>query len=383
MRQRPFHILAVRFSSLGDVILCSPVMSFIKMRWGDSVHLSFMTSKTYAPLMEQHPHIDSVHTISRRGGIGGAREVLRVLSGIQKERPVDLLLDLHGTLRSLLMRAAFPSIPRIALDKRTPERTILTLLKTDFLSRQGPSGRPRDLGELLVERNPRDFQHIFDADFDRETLSNFVENGTSKRLHQGQLTSCVPAFNHPVQGLLEKIPGLERGRYICIIPSASFPEKRWPLQKFKELLERSLSDPDFIAKQFVVLAGPEDDFCRIFDALEVDFPGRFFNLQGKTNLLESAMLLKEAIFCVGNDTGLPHIAESVGTPAIFILGPTGEEFGFYPHLHSSAMISLKMWCRPCTTNGKGRCLRGRRHCLEDISVEQVFSSMKNMIGETA
>ncbi len=382
MRQRPFHILAVRFSSLGDVILCSPVLSFIKQRWGDRVHLSLMTSKTFAPLMEGHPHIDSIHTISRQRGIGGAREVLRVLKEINKERKVDLLLDLHGTLRSLLMRIAFPSIPRICLDKRTPERMILTLLKADFLSAQGPLGRAKGFGELLVERNSRDFQHVLDADFDRETLSTFIERDSDKKRYQGQLTSCSSAFKNPIQGLFEKFPELQTNRYICVVPSASFPEKRWPAQKFKEILERLLSDKEYVSRQFVILAGPDDDFCRIFDSLELSFPGRFFNLQGKTNLLESAILLKHAAFCMGNDTGLPHIAESVGTPAIFILGPTGEEFGFYPHLYLSKMISLKMWCRPCTTNGKGRCLRNRRHCLEDISVEQVLSVMKEMMGVT-
>ena len=76
--------------------------------------------------------------------------------------------------------------------------------------------------------------------------------------------------------------------------------------------------------------------------------------------------------------GLPHISESVGTPSLFIIGPTGEEFGFYPHLPGSDIVSKRLWCRPCTTNGKGNCIRSERYCLNLISVEDVFQPMVEM-----
>jgi ADP-heptose:LPS heptosyltransferase len=115
--------------------------------------------------------------------------------------------------------------------------------------------------------------------------------------------------------------------------------------------------------------------------LEKKYPQRFFNLQGKTSLMESAVLAQNAFRVIGNDTGIPHLAEAVGTPALFILGPTGEQFGFYPHLPLSRALFKNLWCRPCTTNGKGHCIRSERFCLTGISVEQVKSEIDLLLKD--
>lgn len=371
------HFLVIRFSSLGDIVLNSSILGHLKQRYGENIHISFLTSKMFCPLYEGHPHIDSLYGFSRQKGLKGLLALFSEVKKIHEERPIDLFLDLHGTLRSLALRFRFFSIPRLFVDKRTVERSLLTAFKMNILSQQGKKQFKRDevphrFGELLLARTVEDFKGILD-------IERVV------RQENGQLSSCTqtfrddPGFSLTKWGLAES----DAKKYIVLVPSASFPEKRWPLESFVSLVKKVLADSSFDQFKLMVLAGPDDEFCRVFDQFSEAHPGRFFNLQGKSNFAETAMLVKKAAYCVGNDTGVPHIAESVGTPSIFILGPTGEEFGFYPHLKQSRAVMLRLWCRPCTTNGKGNCIRSERFCLTQISPEMVWKEMLGLQKELA
>lgn len=369
------HFLVIRFSSLGDIVLNSSILGHLKHRYGENIHISFLTSKMFCPLYEGHPHIDSLYGFSRQKGLKGLLALFSEVKKIHDERPIDLFLDLHGTLRSLALRFRFFYIPRLFVDKRTFERSLLTALKINILSQQGKQlfkkvQAPHRFGELLLARTVEDFKGILDIDQ--------VKVGVN-----GQLSSCVQSFRDDPGFSLTKwgLSDSDEKKYIVFVPSASFPEKRWPLDSFVSLIKTVLMDQQFSSYKFVVLAGPDDEFCRVFDQFSVSHRDQFFNLQGKSNFAETAMLVKKAAFCVGNDTGVPHIAESVGTPSIFILGPTGEEFGFYPHLKQSRTVMLRLWCRPCTTNGKGNCIRSERFCLTQISPQMVWQEMTSLKKE--
>ncbi|MFW5887653.1 MAG: glycosyltransferase family 9 protein [Bacteriovoracia bacterium] len=363
-----FHILCIRFSSLGDIILHSSVMSAIKKRWGDKVHISLLTSEAFAPLMEDHPDIDSVYKFSRKKSLA---QLFKLFRSINQQRSIDLILDLHGTLRSLALRFRFMNIPRLSVDKRTLERSLLTTFKIDLLSGQNKyfDEREKSFGELLLLRNIRDFAEVFDLEMERE---------------ENRLSSNAWTFkDDPTLWKRLGLDFLNEAKYMVICPSASFPEKRWDSNKFKEVIEKLCQDENWQEYYFVILAGAQDDFCKVFNELgskyQTEKGSRVINLQGKTNLVESALLSKHAKLAFGNDTGLPHIAESMGTPALFILGPTGQQFGFYPHLRlSKTIFADKLWCRPCTTNGKGRCIRFERYCLTGISVERVYEELNEL-----
>lgn len=372
-----FHILCVRFSSLGDIILHSSVVSAIKQRWGEQVHLSYLTSKEFVPLLEGHKDIDEVIGFNRDKGVKGLKKLFKLVKDVDKNRKIDLIVDFHATLRSLAIRTRFMHIPRIYVDKRTVERWLLTTFKFDFLSCQGRhpllinKGLPRDkgFGELLLERNVRDFQSIFDYGYDRKQLADYVLADLQNPNQNLPISSCAQTY---IESQEWKRPDYQ---YICVCPSASFPEKRWPVERFHQLLDQLCSHDRFKAFKLVILAGPKDDFCQRFGELENKYPGQIVNLQGKTSLVETTYWVKHAFMVVGNDTGVPHIAEAVGVPSVFILGPTGEQFGFYPHLKYSQTVFKSLWCRPCTTNGKGNCIRSQRFCLTRIMVDDVIDKM--------
>ena len=359
-----FHVLLIRFSSLGDLVLHSACAAAIKQRWGDRVYISLLTADSFAPLMEGIPFIDEVHPVDRDCGV---KDLLSRVREMEGERRIDFLVDLHGTLRSLLIRYYFWRIPRIYVDKRTWERGLLIWAKLDFLSWQYSRGRGPGWGEPMVERVPRDFAAVFHYPVDQEV-----------RGPQGQLSFSCWTFQ------AERID-LELGLrppYMVVAVSASAVEKRWPVQSFKQFFQLALQDSLLASWQFVITAGAEDDFCQQFSPLCTRYPQRLLNLQGQTTLEESVYLVKKADFCLGNDTGIPHFAESVGTPTLTILGPTGEQFGFYPHLPGSSTLSVPLWCRPCSSNGHGHCIRSRRFCLDNITPSMVLVKVKQLLAES-
>ena len=221
----PLHIVMIRFSSLGDIVLHSSCAQAIKERWGAAVHLSLFTSRPLAPLMEGTPWIDEVHAFDRQRGVAA---LLTQVKEIHRRRKIDFFLDLHGTLRSLLIRYAFWRVPRLYVDKRSAERWLLTWGKLDLLSGQYRNNRPRGWGEALLRRIPRDFAQVF-------------QYSTKFLAERSQLSFCRWTFGAQGPELLASW-GV-RPPFIVVAPSASFEQKRWPAQSYRDFLSRGPGAP--------------------------------------------------------------------------------------------------------------------------------------------
>lgn len=91
-------------------------------------------------------------------------------------------------------------------------------------------------------------------------------------------------------------------------------------------------------------------------------------------------VLAFAKLCVGNDSGMNHIAESYGVPCLTLFGPTDPKFGFKPHGSASRFLSRDMYCKPCSTTGKTPCYRDRHYCMEEISVDEVKKNVLEMLS---
>src|SRR5690606_13810584 len=101
-----FHILAIRFSSMGDVILQTGLIEQLKKTYGSKVFITFVTSKEFASLVEGNPFFDKVLILDRK-----KLKLTQMISELKKEhqkRPFNLILDLHSTLRTFALRTVFP-----------------------------------------------------------------------------------------------------------------------------------------------------------------------------------------------------------------------------------------------------------------------------------
>jgi ADP-heptose:LPS heptosyltransferase len=239
------------------------------------------------------------------------------------------------------------------VDKRRWERFLLTKFKGVFFKRLIS---PKVFGlEPQVERIINDFESIFCDNRGVRRTKEFVHGPHEEMTTLGALPEYKIA-----------------GDYVVLAPSASFVPKRWPIKSFVELAQKLLATTSY---KIVVLAGPEDKFCEAFQEISSD---RLINLQGKTSLKESMSILSRTKVCIGNDSGMNHIAEAHGVPCLTIFGPTDPRFGFAPHANKSHYLSQELWCKPCSTTGSKACFRDKLYCMEEISVDKVYETYLSM-----
>lgn len=335
-------------------MLQTATINWLRSLLGPEAKFSFVTAQEFVSLLDTHPEVHKVIGFDRRKGEKW-RDLTRKIDELDNVEPIDLILDLHATLRSFRLKLSYWNIPALTVDKRRWERFLLTKIKNVKLKRLF---NLKIFGlETQVERILKDFETIF--------LDNKAVRRTIEFRHgpHEELTSLSPLPEFPLPS-----------PYVVMAPSASFLYKRWPVDSFVELTKKLLEETPY---HYVVLAGPEDKFCDAFNEIKSD---RLHNLQGKTSLKQSMSVLMRAKLCIGNDSGMNHIAESYGVSCLTLFGPTDPKFGFAPHGKNSRFISKEMFCKPCSTTGKTPCYRDRLYCMEEISVNEVKTHALELMG---
>ena len=110
-KQKP-KILVIRLSSLGDIVLSSPVYKNIKAAWPDA-HITLLVKPQFAQVLAGHPDIDEI-MVAKKSLWGNIRQI--------RAGQFTHLLDLHGTLKTILM-GFFSKIPnRVRYDKNAVAR---------------------------------------------------------------------------------------------------------------------------------------------------------------------------------------------------------------------------------------------------------------------
>ena len=100
------RILVLRFSSIGDIVLTTPVVRQLHAQLEGEVEIHYCTRAAYAPLVEHHPGVHTVHAFRK-----DLTEVLDALMGIE----FHYIVDLHRNVRSSIAKRKVK-----ALDTRPP-----------------------------------------------------------------------------------------------------------------------------------------------------------------------------------------------------------------------------------------------------------------------
>jgi len=301
--------LVVRLSALGDLVLISPVLDYLSAK--GEVHL--ITYPAYAPLYEGDPRVSDMIVVRRRG-LADALNLASALSA----RDYEVMFDLQVKPFTLVLGHALTR--RGVRVIRTSKRSLRRRLHVWF-------GLP-----LSYEYIPR--LHL------RAVASHFGEEPPDIR-------PSLKVSRRP-----DRLPD----RYVVLAPEGSAPLKRWDFSNFSALAVR-LNSRGYTP----VWVGTERE-PKVAVGLD---------LRGRTDIRELVGVVAGAKALVGNDSSAVHIAYATGVPAVVVMGPTTKSFGFVPP--DGVMVAeLPLKCRPCSTNGSGRCMVGGRPCM-DLSVEDVLS----------
>lgn len=322
---KPTKILIIRFSSIGDIVLTTPVIRMAKKQIPNA-EVHFLTKQKFKSTVEHNPYIDKLYTVKDK-----LSEVIDLL----KNESYDFVVDLHKNLRSSKIKRAL-KVESASFEKLNIEKWLLVNFKQN---------RMPDV-------------HIVDRYL--ETLTQFGVKNDNQGLDY--FTSDKDSVK------LSELPETFKNGYLGWVIGGSYYTKMLPTNKVIEIGKR-------LQMPVVLLGGPEDK--EKGDEIVKRLGKNFYNACGKFSLNQSASLVQQASKIITNDTGLMHIAAAYKKPILSFWGNTVPEFGMTPYLpqqpEKSTIIEIKdLNCRPCSKLGyKKKCPKKHFYCMQLIDVDEV------------
>ena len=314
--QETLKILVVRFSSIGDIVLTTPVVRMLKKQLNAQVH--FLTKSAYVPLLKNNPYIDSVYQIEN--------SITEVIADLKKEK-YDYVIDLHNNLRTQILKFRL-GITAKSFNKLNMEKFMLTNFKLDNMPKIHIVDRYLETVKHLGIKNDNQGLDFFLSVNDKIDISIFPKD------------------------------------YIVFVIGGQHATKILPNEKIISIIKK-------VNKPVLLLGGPED-----FERGEqiIVNTNNTINTCGKYSILQSASLVQQAKMVITHDTGMMHIAAAFQQKIYSVWGNTVPEFGMYPYLESeqSKRIEVKgLNCRPCSKIGYDKCPKGHFKCMQEID-ENLF-----------
>lgn len=318
--------LIVRFSSIGDIVLTTPVVRCLRQEFPDA-EIHYITKSAYKILLVNNPYIDKIYTIDR--------EITEVLPELRQEK-YDFIIDLHRNLRTYRLKLALHTksyqFPKVNLKK---------WLLTSFKINKLPS-------EHIVDRYFKCINEL-GVKNDQKGLDYFIPK-------QDEIN--IKSYHIP-------------NEYLVFAIGAKFATKRLPTEKIIEIISQ--------LPQTVVLLGGKEDIDR---AREIsDACSNAIKLCGDLNLNQSASVVKQSQKVITHDTGLMHIAAAFNKPIISIWGNTVPAFGMYPYMpqtpNNYSIHEVKdLSCRPCSKIGYQTCPKKHFNCMNQQNIEEIVENIQ-------
>ena len=333
-------ILIIRLSSIGDVILTTPLIRAVKNKYPNA-QIDFVIKDIFADVVRTNLYLNNLYVYSKKEN--NLKEIKQKI----KAEKYDLIIDIHKNFRSLYLRFGSGAKKTVHHKKYILIRTLLVKWKINLFKEIIPSFK-------------RYFNAVKSLEIEYDGLGTDL---------------IIPKENTDnIKKILVKDGKEENQLFVALCPGASFDNKRWKPEGFAEVADYLIKEKNaFIG----FLGGKEDlDLCHNIKNL---MDSKSFNYAGKFKILESAALLKESDMVITNDTGLMHIAQTQKKPVIAIFGPTTKELGYFPLPEKSSVVEYDISCRPCTHIGLHDCPKSHFKCMNEISSQQIIKAVDELL----
>lgn len=319
------RILIIRFSSIGDIVLTSPVIRALRQKFPKSI-ISMLIKEEFAPLIADCPYLNEVIVFRKGERLSWNR--------------FDLIVDLHCNLRSLWLGFTLRPKKMLVYDKRILKRWVLLNFKVNLFSQKTSVVEYyfEALKPLGISNDGKGLE-LWINKADEEKATEFLDKNAAGAKY-----------------------------LIGLAPFANWETKCWPLNNYVELIKNINKNLDCKFIIFDEPGGVAKFGCSVVAI-------------SRLNLMAQAALIKRCHYFIGNDTGLMHIADAANVPLITFFGPTVPEFGFAPLGKNAIVLSRNLKCRPCSLHGSSNCSRGTLECLSLITPEEVSNKVVKYISE--
>ena len=315
------RILIIRLSSLGDILLTTPLVRSIKKQF-QSITIDYLTTGNFSDTLKYNPYISNLYNFDK----GGTNTELyfKLL-----KNNYDLIVDLHNNFRTKAITKKL-NVPSARFKKPGVKKFLLVNLKWNLIQNevQIPLRYARTLPSVKLDHDGLDF--LF------ESSSNLPE--TDERL-------------------------------IGFCPGSKHFTKMWPVEYFAELGKLLINN----GYKIVLLGGNDDKL--LCERLSNEIKGSV-NRCNENNLFATAKELTACTAVICNDSGLMHLASALKKPVITIFGSSVREFGFTPYKTKNLVLeNNSLSCRPCSHIGRKECPKGHFKCMMEITPQTVYNNL--------
>lgn len=327
-------LLVIRFSSIGDIVLTTPVLKAIKQKF-PSATIHYVTKRTFNQVLKNNPTIDRLILINK-----SIHEVMDEL----KQENYTHLIDLHNNLRTFILKLKLGK-PAYSFPKLNIRKWLFVHLKINILP-----------DKHVVQRY---FQAVEKLGIVNENNSCEFYIDTENEVSIGDTFQLLPKS------------------FVTIAIGAQFATKRMPLNKINEIIQK-------IEIPIVLIGGATDK--KIADEIIVSNKEKknLYTACGHFNLLQSASIVKQSVALLTNDTGMMHIASCFQIPIVSVWGNTHPSFGMYPYLPSNgdlfSLHQVLLKCRPCSKIGYNQCPQKHFKCMNLQNSGEIATDLLSKSG---
>jgi lipopolysaccharide heptosyltransferase II len=318
-------ILIIRLSSLGDILLSTPLIRTLKNKYAH-IEIDIIVKRQYYDVIAHNPHLRNKYSFS-------SAKRKEILSELKKQK-YDLILDLQNNLNSRKLTASLKG-KTVRFKKKTLEKFLLVNTKINLLK--------------YAPQIPVRYA---------ETIQGFELDDSGLDI----VTTALPS------DFL-----LKNENYIGICPGSRHFTKMWSLDYYVKLCRLLIKN----GWNILLFGGLTDR--KICLEIKNQVP-EAINLQNDDDILQTAanMILCKAIYC--NDSGLMHTACAAEVPIIAFFGSTVKEFGFTPYKNKSIILEIEsLSCRPCSHIGKNHCPKKHFKCMTEISPQKAYEALEEVL----
>jgi heptosyltransferase-1 len=350
--ERIRRIALIQPSRIGDIVFSLPTLSGLRRLFPEA-RISWLVDERCKDLVAGHPDLDESIVIPFKALEKALKDrdwrwVWQTLSRLRKElreRSFDLTVDLHGLAKSALLVFLAKASFRIGSANTTGMKEMSWLFSKEI--------PPQPDALHTIERNLAVVSYL------------------GGQLEQPQFKLTIPsAQKEEIQDILGKFGCSEKDKLIVIHPGAGWLSRRWPIQRYAELIHRLQKE---LPARLIIIGGAEggskEDFLfkELFSLIRVPV----LNLVQQLSLKQLMALLERTDLFVGNEAGPMHLATALNKPVVAIIGPTRPELTG-PFGQRARIVRKKVECSPCRERN---CPDLK--CMKAIEVSDVFAAIQS------
>lgn len=340
-RPVPEKILIIRLSSIGDILLATPLIRVLHQKFPEA-QIDFLTKSKYAELLETNPFLHRVIRYDQMTKING---LCQIKHAIMQEN-YTWLIDIHKNIRTLYLKFRDHIPTHFSIRKYRLKRFILVKFKINLFSNVIP----------VYQRYLAPLKN-YDIQDDQKGLEFYIDPQSYSQI------------DIKYADFWEKYP-----RIIGMVPGAGYPTKRWLTEYFAKVADFLIEK---VGVGIIILGGNDDKMLQNQICSQMKYSA--LGLAGELTLQESAAALDHCEVVISNDTGLMHLAVALKKKLVAIFGNTSREFGFYPGAPHQIVLEKELPCRPCNHLGFRQCPKKHFKCMREISPEEVQAAVIELL----